>query len=264
MGGRRARRAPSALHERPETAERDAAELARLRDKLADAEQALRDLRARNRAQVEEYKTENASLRRKLGESRAAERAARDAAAEQERLVEEVRAEAAARSAGQDKELRRLRDRVAQLEAEAAADRRAARSDRDEVTLRARLLLDTVIDAASGLRRELALPGADGAPGDRIEADLAQVAEARAAGAARRVGVAGRAGAGAGHAPCPADRRRLQRQQDRLADLVAGGPADPAAGRAGAAGGPARGRDDRGLRCRGGLRAHRRRRPRAG
>jgi len=178
------RAASERLHERPEVAEREAAELARLRDKLADAEQALRDLRTRSRAQAEEYKAENASLRRKLGESRAAERASRDSAAEQERLLEEVRAREAGRSAGQDKELRRLRDRVAQLEAEAAADRRAARSDRDEVTLRARLLLDTVIDAASGLRRELALPGADGAPGDRVENALTQVAEARAAGAA--------------------------------------------------------------------------------
>jgi len=178
------RAASERLHERPEVAEREAAELARLRDKLADAEQALRDLRTRSRAQAEEYKAENASLRRKLGESRAAERASRDSAAEQERLLEEVRAREAGRSAGQDKELRRLRDRVAQLEAEAAADRRAARSDRDEVTLRARLLLDTVIDAASGLRRELALPGADGAPGDRVENALAQVAEARAPGAA--------------------------------------------------------------------------------
>ena len=68
------------LQERPDAAEREAAEVARLRDKLADAEQAVRDLRTRNRAQVDEYKTENASLRRKLGESRAAERAARAAA----------------------------------------------------------------------------------------------------------------------------------------------------------------------------------------
>ena len=171
------------VHERPEAAERDAAELARLRDKLADAEQALRDLRIRSRTQAEEYKTENASLRRKLGESRAAERAARDEAAEQEKAVEEVRAQASARSAAQDKELRRLRDRVTQLEAEATADRRAARSDRDEATLRARLLLDTVLDAASGLRRELALPSVDGAPGDRVETALTQVAEARAASA---------------------------------------------------------------------------------
>ena len=69
---------------------------------------------------------------------------------------------------------------MAQLEAEASADRRAARTDRDEATLRARMLLDTVIDAASGLRRELALPSVEGAPGDRVEAALVEAAGARA------------------------------------------------------------------------------------
>jgi predicted RNA-binding protein with PIN domain len=168
------------LRERPDAVEREAAEVTRLRDKLAEAEQAVRDLRARNRAQVDEYKAENASLRRKLGESRAAERAARAALEEQQRAVEEARGSAATQAANQDKELRRLRAQLAQLEAEASADRRAARSDRDEASLRARLLLDTVIDAASGLRRELALPSVEGAPGDRVEADLARAGEARA------------------------------------------------------------------------------------
>jgi predicted RNA-binding protein with PIN domain len=168
------------LRERPDAVEREAAEVTRLRDKLAEAEQAVRDLRARNRAQVDEYKAENASLRRKLGESRAAERAARAALEEQQRAVEEARGSAATQAASQDKELRRLRAQLAQLEAEASADRRAARSDRDEASLRARLLLDTVIDAASGLRRELALPSVEGAPGDRVEADLARAGEARA------------------------------------------------------------------------------------
>ena len=168
------------LRERPDAVEREAAEVTRLRDKLAEAEQAVRDLRARNRAQMDEYKAENASLRRKLGESRAAERAARAALEEQQRAVEEARGSAATQAASQDKELRRLRAQLAQLEAEASADRRAARSDRDEASLRARLLLDTVIDAASGLRRELALPSVEGAPGDRVEADLARAGEARA------------------------------------------------------------------------------------
>src|SRR3954470_12459624 len=61
------------LAEHPATAHREAEETERLRSRLADAEQALRDQRARQRAQVEEYKAENSTLRRKLGESRAAE-----------------------------------------------------------------------------------------------------------------------------------------------------------------------------------------------
>jgi predicted RNA-binding protein with PIN domain len=151
----------------------DDARLQRLQRKLEDAEQAVRELRAQRRATVEEYKSENASLRRKLGESRAAERAARAEAEGGAAEVEEELAEARVTLAAQDKELRRLRGRVADLESEASAERRSARSERDEATLRARLLLDTVIEAASGLRRELALPAVSGAPADRIEQELA-------------------------------------------------------------------------------------------
>ena len=50
--------------------------------RLADAEQAVRELQAAHRAQLDELKAENTSLRRKLGETRTAERDAR-AAAEQ-------------------------------------------------------------------------------------------------------------------------------------------------------------------------------------
>ncbi len=163
---------------------RDAAELARVRDRLEAAEQAAREARAKSKAQLEEYKTENATLRRKLGESRTAERQARETAEEALRLAEEARARTAALEAGQDKELRRLRARVEQLEAEQAAqrreERRTSRADRDEATVRARLLLDSVIEAAAGLRRELALPAVSGAPGDRVEAELAESGDDRA------------------------------------------------------------------------------------
>ena len=173
-------------------AERETAELARLRDRLEAAEQALREARAKARAQVEEYKAENATLRRKLGESRSSERQARETAEEALGLAEEARARAAALESVQDKELRRLRARVEQLEAEQAAqrreERRTSRADRDEATVRARLLLDAVIEAASGLRRELALPAVAGAPADRVEAGLAEPADD-----ARTPGVVGRA-----------------------------------------------------------------------
>jgi len=182
----------SEILERRQAASRDSGEADRLRERLAQAEQATRELRQRSRAQIEELKVENASLRRKLGESRAAERAAREVAEGHEVRMEEARTRAASRSAVQDKELRRLRDRVAELEAEVAAGRRAVRSERDEVTVRARLLLETVIDAASGLRRELALPAVEGAPGDRLEADLGRTAQQRAAAG----GATGAAGSG--------------------------------------------------------------------
>jgi predicted RNA-binding protein with PIN domain len=166
--------------------DREEAELARLRERVEASEQTVREARAKARSQVDEYKVENATLRRKLGESRSAERQARETAEEALRLAEEARTRAAALEAGQDKELRRLRARVEQLEAEQAAQRReekrTSRADRDEATVRARLLLDSVIEAASGLRRELALPAVPGAPGDRVEAELSGSDEERGAG----------------------------------------------------------------------------------
>ncbi len=164
-------------------AEREEAGLDRLRGKLAEAEAALKDARAKARSEVVGYKADNATLRRKLGDARTAEREARAAAEQALGLAEEARARAAALEAGQDKELRRLRARVEQLEAEDAASRRTSRADRDEATVRARLLLDAVIDAASGLRRELALPAVEGAPADRVEATLAE-SDSRAVGSA--------------------------------------------------------------------------------
>ncbi|MCW2798171.1 NYN domain-containing protein [Nocardioides sp.] len=161
------------ISEAPAASAREDARVARLQRKLDQVDQAVRELRAQHRVQVEELRSENKALRRKLGESRSAERAAHAAAedrsSESDRALEEARASLAA----QEKELRRLRIQVAQRESEASADRRAARTDRDETTVRARILLDTVIDAATGLRRELALPAASGAPGDRIEKELA-------------------------------------------------------------------------------------------
>jgi predicted RNA-binding protein with PIN domain len=159
--------------------ERDQAELERLRSRVADAEQAAKDARSKARSQVEGFKADNATLRRKLGEARTAERQARETAEEALRLAEEARGRVASLESGQDKEVRRLRARVEQLEAELATlrqgERRTARADRDEATVRARLLLDAVIDAATGLRRELALPAVPGAPGDRVEAELGEV-----------------------------------------------------------------------------------------
>ena len=173
------------IAERPRPVDHDASALARLRDRLADAERALRDLRARHRGQLDELKTENASLRRKLGESRAAVRAAREEAERAALEAEAARAELGATRENADKELRRLRAQVDRLEEELASGRRTARSDRDDATLRARLLLDTVIEAAAGLRRELALPAATGTPGDRVEAELAEAGTRRPAPRAR-------------------------------------------------------------------------------
>jgi predicted RNA-binding protein with PIN domain len=157
--------------ERPEPAEgRAEREVERLRARLADAEQAVRELRTAHKAQLDEVKADNTALRRKLGDTRVAEKEARAAAEE---------AAAAGRAAGErtaalERENRRLRAQVERLEEDAREGRRDARTERDEATLRARILLETVIDAAAGLRRELALPQVSGSPADRVEADVAE------------------------------------------------------------------------------------------
>ncbi len=152
------------------------AEVERLRGQLAEAESSVRDqLRAqreRYRSQIEELRSENSTLRRRLGETRAAAREARAQEEEAVSAATQLREAAESDAAAHEKELRQLRAQVSALEASASQDRRDARSERDEASIRARLLLDTVIDAASGLQRELALPPTTGAPGDRVEAEV--------------------------------------------------------------------------------------------
>lgn len=160
------------LGERERDLPREDDRVPRLTEQLHRAEQALREQRVAHRAEMEEHKSQNATLRRKLGESRTAERAAHATAAEASASVQGARADAELQVAAQDKELRRLRAQVAAYDAAAAGERSAARSERDEATVRARLLLDTIVESATGLRRELALPPVKGAPGDRVEAGL--------------------------------------------------------------------------------------------
>lgn len=148
-------------------------EVERLRGRLAEAEQAVRDLRVAERALADEHKAEHASLRRRLGEARMAERQALERATRAEEELAAASGDVAARVVALEKENRRLKAEVERREADAAQTRRTARSERDEATLRARLLLETVVEAATGLRRELALPPVEGAPADRVEADVA-------------------------------------------------------------------------------------------
>lgn len=156
-----------ALQDRAAAGEQD---VVRLERRIEQLEVDLREARERRRTDVEALKQENATLRRRLGEARASGREA--VAGLEDALAAARAAQAAAKTAteAQTRELRQLRARVTQLEAEAGDDRRAARAERDEATLRARLLLDTVIEAASGLQRELALPQTSGTPGEAAEA----------------------------------------------------------------------------------------------
>ena len=160
------------LAERPTATAAGSAEVHRWREKAQAADDALREARTRHRADLADLKADNATLRRKLGEARSALKDAVAAAEDAGRSAEEAHRHAEAAATAQDRELRQLRAQVERLEADAQAGRRTARADRDDATIRARLLLETVIDAASGLRRELGLPAVAGNPADRVEAGL--------------------------------------------------------------------------------------------
>lgn len=165
--GRLEQRAEALAQERESTA------LEQLARSLEDAEGLNRELRADHRRAVDELKAENATLRRKLGESRLAERRARDTAAAASNEVAGASARVEAVVSAAEAENRRLRRRIEELEGALAAARRATRDEQESATLRARVLLDTLLDSAHGLRRELGLPTASGSPGERLEAELA-------------------------------------------------------------------------------------------
>jgi len=164
-------------------APRDTSERERLQQRLAAAEQAARDLRADHKAALEELKTENTSLRRKLGEARAAQRTAAATSVDAASAADEARSRAEAAQATAETETRRLRAQVEELQAQLAATRREVRSDKDEATIRARMLLDTLLEAGQGLRRELALPTVTGAPSDRVEESVARAGTREPSGA---------------------------------------------------------------------------------
>jgi len=141
----------------------------RLADQLDQARTETRQVRERLREQVNELKAENVTLRRKLNEARQKitglqtdlEQRTKEAETADER-VDAARAEV-------ERELRKLRTRITELEAVEHAARRTAGQERELASTRTRLLLDTLLEAASGLRRELALPpGGELRPADTV------------------------------------------------------------------------------------------------
>lgn len=139
-------------------------ELAALRAEVETLHEQGRAEGARARAELEAVRKECDALHRKL---RSALSDVKRAEAAQRRLqaeVEELRSAAVQGKAAADGEARRLRIRLAEAEAVIENGRKAAREGRSVEDVRLRLLLDTVIDAASGLRRELALPPRDTMP----------------------------------------------------------------------------------------------------
>ncbi|MGV9885753.1 NYN domain-containing protein [Streptomyces sp. NPDC003395] len=150
--------------------EESRAELERLREQLAQMREQTRGETDRLRAELDQAKREAESLHRKLraalSDVKRGEAALRKVQAE----AEAARAEGQAQLSAAESESRRLKARLSEAEAALEATRRAAREGRSVEDMRVRLLLDTLLDATQGLRRELALPPVSVRPAETVDA----------------------------------------------------------------------------------------------
>ncbi len=157
-------------------------ELTRLRADVAAA-----------RLRADGLEEEVAGLRRELRRHRSDADRARAAARVAEQSAEQARAAAEQVAQRARTDAAQAAEAVRQAREREDHARRAAREGRSLADVRARLLLDTIVDAASGLRRELALPPVSVRPAD-LEAPPGAGPDgsaAEAADAARRRALAG-------------------------------------------------------------------------
>ncbi|MEU9448199.1 NYN domain-containing protein [Streptomyces sp. NPDC048277] len=150
--------------------EESRAELDRLREELARAREQTRAETERLRAELDAAKKEAESLHRKLRAALSDVKRGEAALRKMQGEMEAGRAEGQAQVSAAESESRRLKARLGEVEAALEASRRAAREGRSVEDMRLRLLLDTVLDSAQGLRRELALPPVSMRPADTVDA----------------------------------------------------------------------------------------------
>ncbi|MGC0382117.1 NYN domain-containing protein [Streptomyces sp. SAI-129] len=150
--------------------EENRAELERLHEELARAREHTKAETERLRAELDTAKREAESLHRKLrsalSDVKRGEAALRKVQAE----LDSVRAEGQTQVSAAESEARRLKARLGEAEAALEATRKAAREGRSVEDMRVRLLLDTLLDATQGLRRELALPPVSVRPAETVDA----------------------------------------------------------------------------------------------
>ncbi|MFJ4618466.1 NYN domain-containing protein [Streptomyces sp. NPDC088812] len=146
------------------------AELERLREQLSQARAQTRAETERLRAELETAKKEAESLHRKLRSALSDVKRGEAALRKVQGEIEAVRTEGQAQVSAAESETRRLKARLGEVETALEATRRAAREGRSVEDMRVRLLLDTVLDAAQGLRRELALPPVSVRPAETVDA----------------------------------------------------------------------------------------------
>ena len=150
--------------------EESRAELERLREELAAARDQTRAETERLRLELESAKKEAESLHRKLRAALSDVKRGEAALRKVQGEMDAVRAEGQAQVSLAETEARRLKARLGEAEAALEATRKAAREGRSVEDMRVRLLLDTVLDAAQGLRRELALPPVSVRPAETVDA----------------------------------------------------------------------------------------------
>ncbi|WP_369168758.1 NYN domain-containing protein [Streptomyces sp. R28] len=150
--------------------EESRAELERLREELAHAREHTRAETERLRTELDAAKKEAESLHRKLRSALSDVKRGEAALRKIQGEMETVRAEGHAQVSAAESETRRLKARLGEAEAALEATRRAAREGRSVEDMRVRLLLDTLLDAAQGLRRELALPPVSVRPAETVDA----------------------------------------------------------------------------------------------
>lgn len=150
--------------------EESRAELERLREELAQARAQTRTETERLRTELESAKKEAESLHRKLRSALSDVKRGEAALRKVQGEIEAVRTEGQAQLSAAESESRRLKARLGEAEAGLEATRRAAREGRSVEDMRVRLLLDTLLDATQGLRRELALPPVSVRPAETVDA----------------------------------------------------------------------------------------------
>lgn len=150
--------------------EESRAELERLREELAQAHEHTRAETERLRSELDAAKKEAESLHRKLRSAVSDVKRGEAALRKIQGEIEAVRAEGHAQVSAAESETRRLKARLGEAEAALEATRRAAREGRSVEDMRVRLLLDTLLDSAQGLRRELALPPVSVRPAETVDA----------------------------------------------------------------------------------------------
>jgi predicted RNA-binding protein with PIN domain len=121
----------------------------------------LRDELARVREELGQIREEARSTAKALRESQAAQKRAGELLATEKGRANKINTD-------HDAEVRRLRARLAEAEATAATGKQSAKDARAVDDARLWLLLETIGQAASGLRRELALGPTDKLPADFV------------------------------------------------------------------------------------------------